>query len=62
VVTSRLCRVCKGVKGGYFPEGYRRCKGQCKGNGRIKITITDTDICPNFRPCGNCGGWGWAKP
>jgi DnaJ-class molecular chaperone len=59
-VTVVPCRVCKGAKGGYFSEEYRRCEGECRGNGRIKVT-TGIDIVDNFRPCHDCGGWGWAK-
>jgi DnaJ-class molecular chaperone len=60
-LTMGPCRVCKGAKGGYFSEESSRCKGECRGNGRIKVT-TGIDIVDNFRPCHDCGGWGWAKP
>lgn len=60
-VTAVPCRVCKGAGGGYFPKESHRCNGECRGNGRIKVT-TGIDVVPNFRPCRDCGGWGWAKP
>jgi len=61
MVVPSVCRVCKGAKGGYFSEESRRCKGECRGNGRIEVT-TGIDIVPNFKPCRDCGGWGWADP
>ena len=60
-VTAPPCRVCKGAGGGWFPKESRRCNGECRGNGQIKVS-TDIDMVPNFRPCRDCGGWGWAKP
>ena len=59
-LTEVPCRVCNGAQGGYFSEEYHRCEGECKGNGRIKVT-TGIELVPDFRPCRDCGGWGWAK-
>jgi hypothetical protein len=60
--TVVLCRICKGAKGGYFSEESHRCKGECKGNGQIKVAATGIGIFPDYRPCRDCGGWGWVDP
>lgn len=63
-VTGEKCRVCgKSKRKGFnkVPEYYIKCKGECKGKGRIDIT-GPFDPFPNFRPCRDCGGTGWADP
>ena len=58
IMPPPTCRVCKGAKGRYFAQEPRPCDGECKGNGQIKVAL-GVDLIPNFRPCNDCGGWGW---
>jgi len=60
VIAPSTCRVCNGAKGRYFAEEPRPCGGECKGNGRIKVPDGIEGI-PNYRPCRDCGGWGWVE-
>lgn len=52
------CRVCRGERGRSVPAYWRPCRGECGGNGRIDIS----GVFDDFRPCQDCGGWGWADP
>ena len=59
-VTGEKCRVCKGNKGRYLSEDWRRCRGECGGKGRIPREPVGPF--PNYDPCPLCKGTGWADP
>ena len=62
-VTGEKCRVCEKSKRKGFnkvPEYYIKCKGKCKGTGRIRREPAWPF--PNYDPCPICEGTGWADP
>ena len=60
-VTGEKCRVCEGSGSNKRPKHYIKCEGKCKGTGRIDIRGS-FDLFPNFKPCPDCEGTGWADP